>query len=217
MRLESSVEHRFSDGALIRFFVFNTLSHFLVYPDKFLLESIIEVTIEDTLKTLGEITKIGSKDLSLLERMLPNTVEKGNEFYTSLRVEYSRLFYSQNPIGIYANDYANSSMKERQEIQRIIKRTGLTTTTNFNEPIDHAACMMDYLSYLSQMEYLAWQNDSPESAQEWREESYDFWELHAKDFMFEFSVKLNSCSKLTFYKFLAIIIQDCVKNDIFEI
>lgn len=133
---------------------------------------------------------------------------------TELAAEYAGLFLSagRHPVFPYESVYTSEErllMQEaRDEVLSEYRKEGLDRITDFNEPEDHIAIELEFMSYLCQRTIEAMEKGDKEGSLAYLKKQGDFLGKHLMVWVPDFCEDLEKATRSDFYKGIAGITKD---------
>jgi TorA maturation chaperone TorD len=197
--------------AHLRYSAFSCFSLALLYPDEALREAMSDGSLAAQMRELEAL--VGA--LGLHDAMREHCSSASEADHLALRMEYTRLFYTGNLLKANASAYADGSYDADALIKQAYRRLGITRAADARESFGHIAYAFDFLGYLAYMELKAWADGDVASAQDWRGEELDFWDIHVRAFASAFAAALDSATVSPFYRLMADALTQASSCDLF--
>lgn len=151
------------------------------------------------------------------EKVDPVTLE-----LIKLRLEYNRLFVGPRaPLcppyeSVYrrdrpASEYGMLMGPSVLDVKRRYAEAGLVISKNFDDLPDHVAVELEFMCFLCKKEVEF--SSSEDNGVVWRERQSEFWKLHLKPWIGEFSDRLQKSTAFPFYKALATFLKDWIEEE----
>ncbi len=213
--MQKSNEHDFQKTIAVSD-MFQLLSMLLYIPTSEIVSGLnngsLSEDVLDILYELGfstEIVEEFKKDFLQIQ----NNKQTEEKLLTEMRREYTRLFsHPQNPeIYIYETMFRyDAKTGEDQpslyispaalDAERCYKKAGLLISKEMNEPSDHMAIEMEFMTYLYTQKAIALKNNFEEEIARRDAEIMEFKEAHLKKWALAFFDKLASINNSNYYR-----------------
>ena len=147
--------------------------------------------------------------------LMQNSDQTGEKLLTEMRREYTRLFFHprEPEIAIYETMFRyDSKTGESQpslyispaalDAERCYKKAGLAMSKEINEPSDHMAIELEFMTYLYTQKAIALKNNLEEEISRRDAEIIEFKEAHLKKWAIAFFNKLATVNHSNYYKII---------------
>jgi TorA maturation chaperone TorD len=202
--------------------IYNLLSQiFLFEPSKEFLKGINETKF---LYYLSNVSNVYLKAREILEDYLKSL--KGDKEYISLRQEYMNLFLvpGRQYVRPYESVYKDKQFGSKKAsglmmgesttaVKKFYKQSGAKISDGQKNLPDHFGLELEFMSFLCKKEAEEWKNNNESLANNYFFKQKSFLENHLIQWIYDFCSELASLAKLDFYKGVAMITREFVRQD----